>query len=500
MTITRIQSTKDVLKVWYFWKYHAIFVFWAIFFIIMLFAYLYTPEYQSTAKVLLLPSTSEGQIISAGEDEKRLVLVSAQNLNTEIELITNDEVLEETIKSFQKDGMSLRMPSQTWQEKIIDNIKKNINEILIFFKLKERLTPFEASMYELQNSLEIEPVAMSNVINVTLQAERPKAAATVLNRLLDIYVKHHNDVFMKEEGIKFYQDRSSEYFDKLQEAEKRLNEFEKKWGIVDLKTQKSANIDMISDLRKKHQEIEMSIEESENRIESLQKALTEDRDQVLITKEMRTIPSIVELEKGLVPLLIERSVILRDFTPNSRKYKDINKQVGTIRGEIKKEVLKAVQTDKLELESLKAKRNSLKDRLAALEAESISFNPKEGTLNNLIREVELQKNNYMLYAAKKENARIFLEKKKRDIANVSIASQASIPVKPVFPNKLLMLIVAVLIGAFSAVGTPFVLEFLDHRIKTVEDAEEALSIPVLSRISDVNNDLLAKEKKKQSYA
>jgi uncharacterized protein involved in exopolysaccharide biosynthesis len=211
------------------------------------------------------------------------------------------------------------------------------------------------------------------------------------------------------------------------------------------------------------------------------------KEDVLINKEMRTIPAIVELEKGLVSLLIKRSEILKSYTPSSRDYRNINSQIEILRGEIRNEVIKAVKTDELELAVLLEKKRSLQRKIATLQEEANKLSQKEMTLQALKREIELNLKNYMLYASKTQNERIYQDRKKRDLANVSIAGNATVPVEPAFPNRLLMLVISMIVGLFAALGMPFLLEALDRRLKTAEDVKEQLDLPVICSFPEMRS-------------
>jgi uncharacterized protein involved in exopolysaccharide biosynthesis len=153
-----------------------------------------------------------------------------------------------------------------------------------------------------------------------------------------------------------------------------------------------------------------------------------------------------------------------------------------LQAEIRNEVEKAIATEQLELNSLIAKRASLNRKINELQQSANEINQKEKKLKELKREVELLQENYMLYASKKEDALIFSDRKKRNLANVSIADRAEIPSKPSYPKRILFLIVSIFIGFIAALSTPFILEFIDHRIKFSHDIEEMLSLPVISSI------------------
>ena len=488
MAFVRLHSTRDFFRIWFSWKTNAVIVFFVIVGLIMSFSYIYTPDYESTAKIVLLPRTSEGALVSVGDDETRVLKISMEDINTEIELLTSKDVIRDTVKSFTgKAGLSLKIQSTAWYDHAIDYIKKAINEVLIFLGLKERLSPFDVNVKLLGNSLTVEPVAMSNVILVTLTAERPRAAVIVLNRLLDVYVRHHNRSFTKEGQIKFFDEQASRYRKKLGDAEKKLKKFQEKWDIVDLKKQNDANIEFMLDLNQKLKQTEVSCDEITSRVIILRKALAENDHDIVITKEMRTIPSIINLENHITSCLVKRSEIIKNFTPSSREYGDIQNQIRELRGELKTEIAKAVNTDELEIEILLKKQASLKKRIAELQEEANSLNQKENMLNELKRDVDLFSNNYMLYASKTEEARIYTEREKHDLANISIADRASIPVEPAFPNRLLMLVISVVVGLFGALGIPFLLEFLDHRLKNAEEVEALLDLPVICSFPEIKS-------------
>jgi len=491
VAITRLSSARDFFRVWYFWKRKAWTVFFLTLFIIMSFSYLYTPDYESTAKIMLLPKTSEGMAFSTSTEEVRVAPVGIEDINSEIEMLISDDVLRATVSSFMNaksgKGIGLKIRGQGWLDVLLDYAKLVINEVLIFLKLKERISPFESNVETLRNALEVEPIAMSAIILVTLQAERPKAAEVVLNRLLDIYIQHHTEVLMKEEGLDFFNDQAVAFYKNLDFQEQKLQDFQKKWNIVDLQSQNAANIALLSDLKKSLQLTEISYEEAKSRIQLLQSELSKNKNDILRTKEMRTIPSIVELEENIVPLLVRRSEIKKSYTTSSREYRDIIKQIETLKLEIINEILKAIKTDQLELNALAARKKSIQQKIHQLTLEANDFNQKARTLRDLQRQIQLYNTNYMLYASKTEDARIIADRNKRDLANVSLASKASLPVKPVFPNRILMLAISVIIGLFAAVGTPFLLEFIDHRVKTPNDIEKLLDLPVVCSLPEAKN-------------
>lgn len=77
-----------------------------------------------------------------------------------------------------------------------------------------------------------------------------------------------------------------------------------------------------------------------------------------------------------------------------------------------------------------------------------------------------------------------------NVDNVSILSPAVLKENPspVAPNPILNMAIAAVIGLMLGVGIAFLLEYLDTSIKTQEDIEEILGIPLLGVISPIKEE------------
>lgn len=68
--------------------------------------------------------------------------------------------------------------------------------------------------------------------------------------------------------------------------------------------------------------------------------------------------------------------------------------------------------------------------------------------------------------------------------NIEILDQPKIPKKPVKPNKKLNVLIAFFLGLMISVGLVFVLEYMDNSIKTKEEVEKYLDLPVVGIIPE----------------
>ncbi|GAB6179472.1 YveK family protein [Desulfotomaculum defluvii] len=71
------------------------------------------------------------------------------------------------------------------------------------------------------------------------------------------------------------------------------------------------------------------------------------------------------------------------------------------------------------------------------------------------------------------------------VDNVNIIDHAVVPSAPVKPNKKLNIVIAGVVGFMLALGIVFLLEFLDRTIKTGDDVQRHLELPVLGVIPKI---------------
>lgn len=66
--------------------------------------------------------------------------------------------------------------------------------------------------------------------------------------------------------------------------------------------------------------------------------------------------------------------------------------------------------------------------------------------------------------------------------NIQIMDEAKIPEKPVKPRKLLNMAIAFFIGLMASLGLTFLLEYIDNTLKTEEDINKYLGLPIIGVI------------------
>ena len=74
-----------------------------------------------------------------------------------------------------------------------------------------------------------------------------------------------------------------------------------------------------------------------------------------------------------------------------------------------------------------------------------------------------------------------------NVDNVSILAKAEVSdqASPIKPQPLMNIAIALVVGLMLGVGIAFLLEYLDHTIKTEQDIERILDMPVIGVIGQI---------------
>jgi len=451
MAIRNVKTVRDVARIWFYWKIPAILIFFLIVIGICLYSFTQTPLYESTAKILLLPKSNDELVVNAGQGRTQYDVkgVDTADIKTEIELIKSSTVMKKTIEHFEKTEL-------------------DATDQGVALKAKQSI-----------GALSAEPIPSSNMIEISLISADQDSVADVLNKLVEVYINFHKKMFSTEESEAFYSEQQSYYGTKLRAARDALKEFNKNNDITDMQGQIEANISLISSFNGELQNLEVQIAENDARIKMLEKGSQIHGNKLVLSKEMRDLTIIQELSRSLVPLLLKRTEISKTFTKQSREYQQIDDQIAMLRKEIQNESKGAAFSNEVEIAALKTKRDELIKRIQYLKDQNRNIDQKQQALNELELDLSIAQNNYLKYGTKTEDSRLYAMRNKTNISNVVIAEKAIRPGKAKSPQKLLALQVSIILGLIAAFILPFLLEATDHKLKTADDIEQGLSIPVV---------------------
>ncbi len=358
---------------------------------------------------------------------------------------------------------------------------------------------------ELAKKLQIQVLRMSDMIEVSYRSSNPRQAALVLKTLGNLYLKKHADVRRPRGVVTFFEQQTQSFRQRLAADEANMVAFTKNNGVVSAQTQLDASLQKLSQFQAMQQENKASLDATVHRIYALQSELGQISPR--LTTQVKTSDNaqlLQRLQSTLLSLENQRTKLLANYQPTYRPVREVERQIKQTKAAIRaaqKAPWKAVTTDQdpdyqmAQEELTKARATLAADeaRARALDQSTHSYLEQADWLKqegvaqqNLVRTFKADEDNYLLYLRKGEEARISEALDARRILNVAIAEHPSVPSLPEH-SGLWDVVLSAFIAGLGSLGLAFVSDAFDPTVRTPDEAEWALHLPVLAALPK-NND------------
>jgi succinoglycan biosynthesis transport protein ExoP len=484
LDVTRKTSLRDLLLV-IFTKLH---VFLGIFAFIVIatmgFALLKSPVYEVTADLLVKPLLEKNLKLQAPTTSTmRANPVTQQDINSEVNLLKSPRLLQEVVKRLELDK---EPEPNTFSERVEKFLAHRIHQILVTLGLSVETSPLDRAVRYYQQKLEIKPITLSNSIEVSLRGEDPELITKIVNTLLESYIDYHIEVYKAKGAQEFYARQADRFLAGLRQAEKDLKNFKKQWDIIDLTAQNENNVKIIQVLRENLAMVRAQIKERQTKVGEQARNLAQTGEIGAATKEFQT-GILEELVRALAPLLAERERLSLHYRRSTPKYQAVELQVDELLKKYQQKSGEILRGSQLDLTGLRAYAQVVQNDIDRIQDTSVTLSQRQVELDRLTREVKQLEKNYLLYLDKTEEARIEAQQDADRVSNVTVTNWAQLPSIPIFPRKILMGVLSVLIGLVVGLAGASVAYYVDHTVKIPEDLARHGQIPVLAGLELVED-------------
>lgn len=311
----------------------------------------------------------------------------------------------------------------------------------------------------LQEMIETEAVKDTNLIEIRVQNTDKKLAenitGTLTGLLLDSISKNTQEqmsksvLFLQQQVDVVSKDLDAEW-EKLKKLESRPR------SVLYLQEERKSVISELTKYRSSYQDIKINYDLTNAGLDELEKKLQE------------TIPVVDEKANPL--------------------YQSIKEQIAQ---------------KSITLAELKSQNNSIQKYINNMEKKldsvQVEITDKKNEQQVVERKIEELEKTYTLLSEKITQTQITKSVNLGE-TSLQVISPATLKDKPVKPNKKLNIAIAGVLGLIMSLALAFVLEFLDNKVRTQEDIEKQLGLPVLGvipRFKEINQ-VNSKEKGMQS--
>ncbi len=355
----------------------------------------------------------------------------------------------------------------------------------------------EQAMRRFGERLEVHAPKNSTVVTIAYEAASPGLARDITQATVDVFIDTHVRLNRTEGSFEFFVEQTAELEAQLKAAETALQDRKMAYEIVTVEGKRTRLEEKLQNIELARLEADRQLARTEARINELRTA-ADALDKEVVTESvsgyantardrMREQLYAFEIrEKGLIqtytashPLVIaaqeQRKALeaILNEQPNDRTQttSGLNPTRQMLELDLEREEVAAMGSASL--------RDLLASQLAAVQTELVALNSHEVELAALQRNVDLAQANYRVYAEKLEQARIDEALEEDHISNVNVVQPPSYIRKPASPKKLLVLAGGLIFGVLGGVTIALIAETFDASLRTAEQTEAHLGLPVL---------------------
>jgi len=387
------------------------------------------------------------------------------------------------------------LKSRTVAERVVSRL--GLDHDMEFLRIKPNLSP-EARARKLAEidpverlieRIQVMPVKDSRVVTLGIEDTSPKRAADIANAIAEEFLEQNIDrkLSTTHGASAWLTDQLSTAKKALETSDKALYQFKLDHDVLSTSLEARQNISSerlvaISDQLTK---VGLRRVELEARRDALKKILDESKDATFKAESFRPVAAddtINDLKREFFRLQAERAELAEKYLDGHPKLHAIDERISKVRDDIGHAIAVVLDTADTEFNEVVDEEARLRSMLESAKREALAVNSLEMQYDRLKRERE-------------ENQRVYdlmLNRHKEvDIAgmlrtnNLRVLDPALPPRKHVRPNLLLNLVLGSGLGLLLGLLFVAVIERLDNTIKTQEDIEGLLGLPLLGLLPSI---------------
>ncbi len=338
----------------------------------------------------------------------------------------------------------------------------------------------------LRKQIQVEEIRNTDLLQISVYDRDPKEAAAIANKIVSVYqdkrVEEEKQIMNR--AVSTMNEEVTKQQKKVDEASAEVARIRDKEHIVDLNPE--GQEDTITPLNSVVMKQESEVNDAETRVAALQTQLKEVEN-LKGDELMRMLPTLHIDDPTILKILpayqdtiaVEAQMLNSGLGENHPSVKALRATKDVYQRQLKEQVAIVRSALEKNLKAAETTRDEFKKQLDAL-------NQKQLTSKTLNASYARAKSNYIKEKLLLDSVRMRSQTQTMELAMpkvaISVKEPAEAPDKPALPRVGLNLALGALVGLVLGLGLAFFIEYLDMSVKTMEDVEKLLGVPVLAII------------------
>ena len=307
------------------------------------------------------------------------------------------------------------------------------------------------------------------VIAITYKSAIPIKSADFSNELAKAYITDYIETKYKaaETTVSFLDDRINKVANQLRTSETDIERYKNRRGIIDLRQESETDLRKIAQMKIQLSNLKLSLNAIQELEANLRKNIDHFEDAAPNFQAYTDLLS-AELVKKIKALQAEKHDLLLEYTPSNPKVKVVDEKLE----DLKVYLIEGVTNSRRNIQTQYQK---LQEEIETAEIVFDGFATKQKDLTVMNRDFNIYEKSYNFLNEKRIEAEIARAAK---ISFHRIISPAIPSVKPVSPNKPIIIIVSAMLALLGSLAAIQIVHTAKGKVNDLETIESQSNIPL----------------------
>ncbi len=441
-----------------------------------------TPTYVAASRILIEKDTPR---VMNFEDVMQLQASDLDYYKTQQELVKSRPVLE---KAIEKPGVreALEGPSDGGASSGLASLLAEARRTVAAILGPKPVRPPE--LWErLFRMVEVRQLRDTHLLQVSVQDASPDHAATLANAVATAFEEYHlgRKLQTSDDAFRFLQEQGARQEQKLLDSEDKLQEFREKVRVVSLNPASVENPVLVrlgrlntqlTEAQLQRIELEAQFHVVEQGLDSEPQGIDPDNTRLFSLPIVRGDGNLMTLRTALMAAEQEVAALGDTYGADHPRLQVARARADLLRSQLTQGLRHVVGSVSAQLEMLSERERALQAQYDGQNQLALDMAKQSLTYSRLQNEVSRQQKLFEVLVERMREVDLSGDYAK---TNVEVVETAHVPKVPVAPNKARLMLLSAFLGLLMGVGLAFFLEHLDDTVRTPEDMEERVGLPVL---------------------
>jgi capsular exopolysaccharide synthesis family protein len=332
-----------------------------------------------------------------------------------------------------------------------------------------------------RDGLSVTRLGHTNIVQVFVTSKRPELSSLIANTLVDRYIEHSfRENYAATNKVSGWLDSQlNNLKSNLEKSQSHIIELQRDIGLYGIDQSHSIIAANLEELNKQYADAQVDRLLKESRLQQIKSSSPDVIDAALGNAD----PVLQSLKQRLAQLNADYTILSQTYGPAYPRVKSLKAQIDVVQRELTAGEAAQIARSQKEVEA--AQSNEAKLRGAFEKQEQEAFSKGEKAMEYELARQDYQTNR-LLYDGLQQRLQEAGIMSGLHSTSIHMVDSADTPVYPSHPRTKVNRAVGAGLGLLIGISLAIILEVFDTNLKTINDIEQGLQLPLLAAIPAVD--------------